>query len=197
MYCWSYSLQIYDYTKICWKTRKIWQIKSVKQKWALMKSRLLLTWIHCMKTLEGNNIDAKDKEKVRTLQKIIACIRAKIFCCIFSHMSKAYKGYAMGIPTAVELYNQRSIPVNILFLPPRFWSYLSYLDSEIFFPGNLCDASNLSGKGSAVSAGFVCSHTEEILPRHALLFIKDVFPTAKVWQLQPLPHCFILHPRLT
>lgn len=129
---------------------------------------------------EGNNIDAKDKAKVRTLQKIIACIRAKIFCCIFSHMSKAYKGYATGIPTAVELYNQRSIPVNILFLPPRFWSYLSYLDSEIFFPGNLCDASNLSGKGSAVSAGFVCSHTEEILPRHALLFIKDVFPTAKM-----------------
>jgi len=100
----------------------------------------------------------------------------------------------MGIPIAIELYNLRSIPVNVIFLPSTVWSYLSYLDSQIFFP-NLNDASDLSSKGRSVPAVFVSSHTEEML--HGILCCPSWICFCKVCQLKSSPHGLLLHPQLT
>ena len=54
-------------------------------------------------------------------------------------------------------------------------SFVTFGFTHYFFPDNLNYISHPSVKDSAVPAVFIFPHTEEMLHRHALLSIKDVF----------------------
>lgn len=102
----------------------------------------------------------------------------------------------MWIPTAVELYSQRSIAVSSPFLPLRFWSPLLHLDSQIIFFQTIqmmlltCQLKiALYQQILFVPIQKKCYTGMLCCPSRTCFW--------KVWHLKSLPHCFTLHPQLT
>jgi len=126
---------------------------------------------------EGNNIvsmQATEKEKVKKLYK-------KLYLSKNVSLNILSCKQSLQIVQNVVPHSCRSVQPKVNCsqspVPPSqiLVSFVTFGFTHYFFPDNLNYISHPSVKDSAVPAVFIFPHTEEMLHRHALLSIKDVF----------------------